>query len=230
MDLRSFFQKGYTSTSLSKDTSDAVLARMPSSFSAPDAVLTEKEHPIYHADSGLFYCECTTSGTAVNPPLAARKMDASSSEFFSVFWDQLAKEKLSWFNQSLGCFSRFSKQFHSFRKDDYLKFHFDFKDAIPVIAILYLGDSDFTYQDGGYLEIGRCSLTEDFEINHDSIEKMGTVLPNHGNLVFINNLSPFFVHAVAPLRIQKRRFSAICQFGYSENELYSLQARGWIIQ
>jgi hypothetical protein len=232
MDLRSFFQNGYSVSKIDRSVADAALEAIPrQNFHYPDQVLTEKEHPVYYKETGLFYCECTTTGTATNPPLAARGINPADIKFFNRLWESVAMSAdYRWFRECFGPISRFSKQFHNFNKNDYLKFHFDYKDAVPIISILYVGDDDFTEADGGYLEVGRCEVTEDFEIVHESIQKTGLILPNHGTLVTINNLTPYFVHSVAKLISQKTRYSVICQFGYKENELYSLQSRGWEIR
>jgi len=228
MDLRSFFEKGHSVTKIEKDVADTILVETCKlEFSYPDKILTDMEHPVYHASTGLFYCDCTTSGTATKPPKAARKLENPSVNFFSSFWNNVSDSHLMWFNKNFGKFSRLSKQFHNFQVDDYLKFHFDYKDAVPVIAILYIGSDDFDYSDGGYLEIGRCSVDSDFEI--ESVQPIQKILPNHGTLIFINNLTPFFAHAVSALQVSKPRYTAVCQFGYSENEIYSLQERGWSI-
>lgn len=231
MDLRSLFQKGYSVTKIEKSLADKVLEAMPrQTFKYPDKI-TQKEHPMYHSDTGLFYCECVTPFTSDQPPLMGRGFHEGDLDFFTEFWGLISSsETYKWYRESFGPVTRFSKQMHDFKKGESLGFHFDYKDATPFINILYVGDDDFTEGDGGYLEVGKCRVTDGFEIIRDSIEVTGRIFPNHGTLVTLNNMTPYFVHSVARLMSSKKRYSFICQFGHKENELYSLISKGWNIR
>lgn len=222
------FQKGYSVTKVDRSIADKVLEAMPrQTFKYPDKI-TEKEHPMYHADSGLFYCECVTPFTSDKPPLMGRGFHEEDLRFFNDFWSLVASSgTYRWYQESFGPVTRFSKQMHDFKRGESLGFHFDYKDATPFINILYVGDDDFKEEDGGYLEVGKCEVTKDFEIKPESIEVTGRIVPNHGTLVTLNNMSPYFVHSVARLKSTKSRYSFICQFGHKENELFSITAKGW---
>lgn len=234
INLTDLFTKGFTVTSLDLSRADDALANLKlQTFKHPDRQTT-KEHPNYHMDSGLFYCDCVTEfskpkGYGANTPRMGMGFREDSIPYFNSFWDQVAAQPyFNYFRNNFGPFSQLSKQMNFYSEPgEGLSWHNDYQDASFMINIITLTDDNFEEADGAFLEFGKATLGESNQFIPESIKPVGKVIPKHGTLVTINNMVPGFLHTVAALTQPKSRYSLICQFGFSSNVMHSLKQKGW---
>jgi hypothetical protein len=231
IDLNDFFNKGYAVSKINIDIADNLLKKIRNQKFNYPSVISSDEHPVYHTDTGLFYCECVTpftvpEGENLSSPQMGMGFAEDDKPYFNDFWSNLSKENyFKPLTQHFGDFSQLSKQMMKYSKNDGLSWHYDFRDASFLINMIYLTEETFTESDGGYVEFGVCEYTG--EIEKEKVIPTGKIFPNHGVMVTANNLNPNFVHRVPALKTDKKRYSLICQFGYSANVLYSLKAKNW---
>lgn len=234
MNLTDFFTKGYAVTSIDLPLADELLERIKSqSFRHPDKKTT-KEHPNYHLDSGLFYCDCVTEfslpkGYGDNTPKMGMGFQEESIPYFNSFWDRVADQPyFSYFQKTFGKFSQLSKQMNYYSSPgEGLSWHTDHRDATFLTNIITLTENEFTEADGGYLEFGVAPIDGSSEFIASKITSLGKAIPTHGTLITINNMVPGFLHAVPALTSFKSRYSLISQFGFSGNVMHSLKEKGW---
>lgn len=116
---------------------------------------------------------------------------------------------------NLGAFSSSHIILHRYQKSKAMNWHHDVFDRAFILALAYLGDTLFTEEDGGVLEIARCSVnTEGLPIGTPQI--IHRVLPNPNTIILINNTDPTILHRVTPVQSSKIRTVLSCQFGYAE--------------
>jgi hypothetical protein len=140
-------------------------------------------------------------------------------EVLSDFWDEFAKDHFKWFAQTWGPFDHKYLLAHQYSSGQSLGFHHDLSDSTILNCIGYLGDSDYTEEDGGYLEVAECDVDSSGLPMPETVKPLRRILPNHGTIVVMDNTNPRLLHRVEPLKRKKRRFTLSCQFGYLRNIL-----------
>lgn len=137
----------------------------------------------------------------------------------SDFWEEFSSDQLGWFNKTWGPFDHRYLLAHRYQTGQSLGFHHDLSDSTVLNCIGYLGDSDFTEEDGGYLEIAECDVDSEGLPKPKTVRTVRKILPNHGTVVVMDNTNPRLLHRVEPLKSSKNRFTLSCQFGYLRNIL-----------
>lgn len=227
LNLQQFFTQGYATSTLSLALADELLARIRTqTFKHPEKK-SNKEHPNYHMDSGLFYCDCVTEftlpkGYGANTPLMGMGFREEDVPYFNDIWMRIAGEPyFAYFRENFGSFTELSKQMNHHRKGEGLSWHTDHSDSTFLINIIFLTEDTFNREDGGTLDVGIADAYHSEPILLESIP------PSHGLMVTINNMNPHFRHSVPILKTDKSRYSLISQFGYSLNVMHSLREKKW---
>jgi hypothetical protein len=115
----------------------------------------------------------------------------------------------------LGVFSSRHIILHRYHKSKSMNWHHDVFDRSLILALAYLGDTCFTEDDGGVLEIAKCSVNaQGLPIGEPDI--IHRALPNPNTVVLINNTDPTILHRVTPMLTSKIRTVLSCQLGYAE--------------
>lgn len=137
----------------------------------------------------------------------------------SDFWDEFRDRHFQWFTKTWGAFDHKYLLAHQYHSGQSLGFHHDLSDSTILNCIGYLGDSNYTEEDGGYLEIAECDVDSSGLPLPETVKPIRKIMPNHGTIVVMDNTNPRILHRVEPLRANKRRFTLSCQFGYLRNIL-----------
>lgn len=140
-------------------------------------------------------------------------------ESLEQFWKSFSETNFKWFTQTWGPFDHQYLLAHQYHTGQSLGYHHDLSDSTMLNCIGYLGDSDYTEADGGYLEIAECDVDDSGLPLPETIRSLRRVLPNHGTVVVMDNTNPRLLHRVEPLKSPKKRFTLSCQFGYLRNIL-----------
>lgn len=140
-------------------------------------------------------------------------------EVYKQFFDEISKDKaFSWFHQTLGPFSHKTIMTTRIKKEGGIGFHQDVKESTAVIALLYLTDSDFSLEDGGYLELARVGKLKPTSMpDSEMVPFDSPILPKDGRFVILNNFDPTFVHRVSQIVSEKSRYTISCQLGWLSN-------------
>lgn len=142
----------------------------------------------------------------------------NAPEPIRLVWELLGNsEQFRWFTDNFGKFSQGSVIVNKYRAGDAMGWHYDVPDSTLLQVLVYLGDADFTTEDGGELQVGKCVVNERGIPLKDSIIPLESVLPNLGTVVTILNTNPTLLHRVLPLKNPKNRFTLVCRYGYLEN-------------
>jgi len=234
-DLDHFFSKGFVVRKLKKENSDKLLNCLKSEvFIEADNVFDVYESKNYLASNGQviepdFNVDLKKSLSfdwkevkhpdiwinGVNGPHSSEKPFNNYPEMFTEFWLDV-ENSMDWFTSIYGNFTHRYMLAHKYKLNHSLGWHHDLSDSTWFNNILYLGDSDFTKNDGGYLSISDCSI-DDKGLPKEIISILAEVLPNHGTLITIDNMNPRLLHKVHPMKCDKERFTLSCQFGYIDN-------------
>jgi len=140
----------------------------------------------------------------------------SYPEDLTDFWKEHVGAALARFNRIYGTFDYITMLAHRYRKGQGLGWHHDLTDSTWLNCILYLGDDDFTFDDGGYLEIGETPIDKE-GLPTSSVLSICKIPPKHGTIVLMDNRNPRLLHRVPALAVDKCRYTLSCQFGYLEN-------------
>jgi hypothetical protein len=228
--LKELFSHGFVVSSLSKKTADRMLEIIENqnflSIQGADVYQQHREFKDRHLSFPEIW---SNQGRAVQA-----FDDWDYPQELKDIWQDLKFKYLSGFEGLVGNFDHTCMLAHRFSEGQQIGYHSDTIEATFFGLIAYLGDSDFTENDGGYLRLGRASLDSQGKIltgsslqkwlNADgNIIEFGKVFPNHGTLVILSNIDPTFVHAVEPLRTQKRRFTHACRFGFA-NQRFAVKS------
>ncbi|MDU8351212.1 2OG-Fe(II) oxygenase [Pseudomonas syringae pv. actinidiae] len=92
--------------------------------------------------------------------------------------------------------------------------HQDIGDRSVSETIIYLCEKDWQEGDGGELQIAKVERDADGKIKRREI--IETIVPRHGDVVILENLSPHFEHQVLPWTAHHSRFSVIVIAGMLE--------------
>ena len=204
--LKDLFTQGFFLTSIPKETADLMLEIVEAQdFSKVSGVYDQQ--PEFQSDFN-FPEVWMHRGKAVQ----AFDMNEYPKEL-EALWGQIAQEHFSGFQKIMGAFDQTCMLAHRFSVGQEIGFHSDTTEATFFGMIAYLGDSGFSEEDGGFLKLGRATLSETGAIS--AVSEIARVLPNHGTLVIVSNIDPTFVHAVEPLRSEKKRVTQACRLGYS---------------
>lgn len=205
MNLNSFFRKGYAVTRVSSELASYLHNVV-------------ENQPFVEGDG--FY-----ASENFGAPLISRwesqfiipSENKTAPELLNTFWQKAARSPyFSWFADNFGGFSQGCPMINYFRKGDGMVWHTDSLDGTFMTNCLYLTKDVFTLEDGGYLGVGKGSLTEDGIPNTTESLCLDNLLTNHGVLVSINNLDPSNIHRVAKLLADKQRLTLLFHFGYVE--------------
>jgi hypothetical protein len=131
-----------------------------------------------------------------------------------------------YFDQYFSIFKRFDKLeymlHHTVQGYENL-WHGHFKDASHMHLFFYFG-SDRSEEDGGKLEVGRIKegTIIDFDKYHlvgdmNKIEKTGSFMCDHGDMVLVWNANPFLLHQVTKVLTEKPRYTLMVSCGYKSN-------------
>jgi hypothetical protein len=205
MDLNSFFRKGYAVTQINKALADFLLRHVVTqSFVEGDG----------HYASENFGAPLISEWEA---PYIVPSENLSAPVILNEFWKQAAASPyFSWFSKTLGAFSQGCPMINKFRRGDGMVWHTDSLDGTIMTNCLYLSDDVFDIADGGYLGVGRGSLSNGVPDTSKLIECFDRILTNHGTLVSINNLDISNLHRVDELLADKQRLTLLFHFGYVE--------------
>jgi len=214
--LKDLFTRGFAVSSLPIEIADRMLGIIESQkFLSIQGVDVYKQHTEFK-DRHLSFPEIwSNQGKAVQA-----FDDWNYPQELKDIWDFLRKKYLSGFETMMGSFDHSCMLAHRFSEGQQIGFHSDTIEATFFGLVAYLGESDFTEDDGGYLRLGRARLDSQGKVlnwlkNEGNIVEISRILPNHGTLVILSNIDPTFVHAVEPLKIKKKRFTHACRFGFS---------------
>lgn len=94
----------------------------------------------------------------------------------------------------------------------YMEAHTDVGDRAVFDVIAYFGDGINEVEDGGVLNMYKTDVTD--PENPEKMRLVDQIVPSHGKIVIINNLSPIFYHEVTEL-VKKgvRRYQIVANFG-----------------
>lgn len=226
-DLNHFFKYGYTVTQLSPALADYMLRLIEAEkfkhVDQEEIYVTYRRIASYHPEIAKRYPEMWTENDVHVQAFDKIKW----KDVYTHFWnDVLQQEYFSWFKSSFGVFSSFGMLAHKFNAGEELGWHRDLIEATYFGNILYLGDDDYTKDDGGYLRVGRVKLDDKNSPRLDTLEVLGEILPNHGTLVTVTNLDPCILHDVVKLQTDKRRYTHGCRFGFIENRVSKKESAG----
>lgn len=208
IDLTSFFKKGYAVAKIPKNQADFLLQ------------LARKQD--YVKGDGFY------AGDNFEAPLISEweemniipSENKDAPEIFQKYWNDLAaSEFLAWFQRSFGLFTQGCPMLNFYKKDSGMVWHSDCNDASYIGVLTYLTGDTFTEADGGYLGIGDCALNDENQVRKDTVQIVDKIVPNHGVVVFINNLDTTHLHRVERLLSDKERITLLCHFGFAENTL-----------
>jgi hypothetical protein len=140
-------------------------------------------------------------------------------EVYNRFFDAVASDpSFAWFHGVLGPFSHKTIMTTRIRKSGGIGFHHDVKESTAIIVLLYLTDSTFSLEDGGFLEMARVGRLKPTAMPDSEMIPFGSpIVPQEGKLVFLNNFDPTFVHRVSQIVSEKSRFTVSCQLGWLSN-------------
>ena len=206
MNIGDLFKKGYSIDVLDSVVADELLAEVRAqtyvvSQDYRDPELTAPMIADWDANTDREVIQVS------NAPLTLQKLWRKFGESAHTLW----------FQQYFGQFSQGSVLINKYRDSDAMGWHYDVPDATVLQVLIYLGDSDYTEDDGGTLQIGKCRVNEVGLPERDSIIPVENVLPNHGKVVTILNTNPTLLHRVLPLKKPKSRYTLVCRYGYLEN-------------
>lgn len=237
LDLDHFFSKGFVVRKIKKDIADSLLENLKKEifldskqifdvyesdkYSSSVGEVSEPEFNVKLKNSLKFDWENVVHPDiwikGVNGPHISKKPFNDYPEIFKNFWQEV-EESMSWFTNIYGNFTHRYMLAHRYLENQSLGWHHDLSDSTWFNNILYLGDTNFNKDDGGYLSVCECSI-DDQGLPTEIVSVLADVLPNHGTLITLDNMNPRILHKVYPLMVQKDRFTLSCQFGYIDNIL-----------
>lgn len=224
--LNDFFKHGYTVTQLDVKLADQVLEWVEAEkFDKLSQRVIYKDRAVEEEMGKSYPSLWTVDG---EPTQAFDRI--TWKETYTNFWNEVLQDDyFSFFRKTFGNFSNFCMLGHEFKAGDELGWHRDLIESTYFGNILYLGDNDYTRDDGGYLRIGRTQLDSTGLPLIRSLKIVGEVLPNHGTMVTISNMNPCILHDVVQLKNQKKRYTHACRFGFMENRLAKkkMMGGGW---
>jgi len=235
IDINRFFKVGYTSTQIDKSIADKLLAVIKTHNFVNPEVTQGREDSFYNVETQIFHSTAIPRSTvlegdeSVSPLMGEGFKTKEDWQLVADFWNQLLNQHtyFEWFRKNFGNFTQISKQACAYPVNSGFSFHSHTRDTVFLINVLYLGDGDFTADDGGYIEFGKCNFDNEGTPDFESLDYRGKVLPNHGTLATFCNLDPGFMHAVHRLYRQKTRYSLIAQCGFSEHMVTALGRKNW---
>lgn len=208
IDINSFFRKGFATAQLPKDQADFLLALARAQEFVPG-------DGFYAGDN--FDAPLITAWEEYKV-IPSENLDAPT--IFRQYWHDLATSPfLDWFHRSFGPFSQGCPMINYYKKDSGMVWHSDCNDASYITCCTYLTKDEFSVSDGGYLGIGDCKLNEENQVQNSTVQLKERILPNHGVVVFVNNLDTTHLHRVERMLTDKERITLLCHFGYAENTL-----------
>ena len=214
-DVNSFFKNGHYVGKLDDNTSDYLLNLIEKEKFAQaeqkNLFLDNPDHP----DAKLEYPEIWTENGSIVQAFSRQNYNPDLVQF----WKEFSDINLKWFKDSFGSFDDMTMLAHNFKINNEIGFHTDYIEASYLGVIVYLGDRNFTKDDGGYLELAKCKVDNDGTPIIETVLVLNQILPNHGTVVFISNTNPCFMHRVVPLKYNKKRVSHACRFGFITNRL-----------
>lgn len=200
LNLKSFFKKGYFVSKVDKSTCDYLLQVI-------------QKQPFVEGD-GVYASE-NFRAPLISEWESKKIIPSENKDAPTELTDFYNKAKSHDFfkpiRQALGEFTQGCPMINRFRNGDGMVWHTDSLDATAITCCLYLTKDEFTYEDGGWLGVGR--------VIGDSVKSYDKILPNHGTLVVINNLDPTNQHRVDPMRVEKERNTLLFHLGYIEHTL-----------
>lgn len=138
--------------------------------------------------------------------------------YFQALWHRIKESRFPWIQNTFGKFTQGSVLINKYPKGHEMRWHSDTLDGTYIQTLLYVTSSEFLEDDGGYLEVGRCSVTEHGVYDRlTPIQPVQTILPNHGVMVNILNTDPTLLHRVAKVQSTKERYTVVLRYGYLEN-------------
>jgi hypothetical protein len=200
LNLRSFFKKGYCVAKVEKSMSDYLLGVI-------------QRQPFVEGD-GVYASE-NFRAPLISKWESSKIIPSENKDAPQELTDFYNQAKVHSFfkpiREALGEFSQGCPMINRFRNGDGMVWHTDSLDATAITCCLYLTPDEFTYEDGGWLGVGRAI--------GDSVALFDRILPNHGTLVVINNLDPTNQHRVDPVKAEKERNTLLFHLGYVEHTL-----------
>ena len=204
IDINKLYSQGYCITTLDKIFADKILKDMKE----------ETWVEIQPDDEGLedgmgdkYYTKRFMSARSLLKPTSLRP----SYKFFSNRFKEWAEPVLRRFESApksvLSAFcgvTGYSMEAHS-----------DVGDRAVFDVIAFFGDDIDSEQDGGVLNIYKTNILDPY--NTENLKLIDKIIPSHGKVVVLNNLSPIFYHEVTELvRKGAKRYQLIGNFGMLE--------------
>lgn len=238
LDLDQFYAQGFVVTQIDDDVADELFSFLKTQNFLPsskifdvydsnkyESIVGSVVEPSFNVTlkdrlkkswRGLVHPNIWDKG--VNGPSAEATPFQSYPDEFQSFWSELASSQYySYFTNIYGEFTQRFMLAHKYEIGQGLGWHHDLTDSTWFNNILFLGDDDFTEEDGGFLGIADCRIDIDGFPMEGTIRNLRNVAPKHGTLVTMNNMHPRLLHRVEPLSRPKNRYTLSCQFGYIEN-------------
>jgi len=211
-----FYRQGFTSTFIEKNVADQLLQTMK-------AQSYVHEDDVYSLDNQASVALSKSWNGVVHPrcPDWDKKSPFNSPpSVFKDFWFEAARGPyFKFFTDVWGDFSQQTVMAHRYLRGDGMGWHYDVTDTTWLLNLIYLTDQEFLHEDGGYLGIGRCKITNEGIPMPETVETQAEFVPMHGLLVTIDNTNPKILHRVQKMVTEKERFVLVGQLGYIENTL-----------
>jgi hypothetical protein len=214
LDLNNYFKYGYSVSSIPKEWADTLLQWMDSEQYAKEADEYGLDNPssVALSDSwqGVRHPEA--------PDWDKKQAFCATPKHWKEFWQKFSEsEYFDWWRNLYGDFTFRHVMAHKYVKSDGMGWHYDVKDASFMINLIYLSRDTWTIDDGGYIELGHCNVTDRGIPIHGTVQSITKIPPNHGTIVTMTNMNPSILHRVEKLKTDKVRYVAVCQLGYIGN-------------
>ncbi len=201
IDVQKLYSKGYCVTTLEKKLADKILKQMKKETwiqVQPDASGLEDNF------GEKYYSNRFMSAQSLLKPAVLKSPYRSFANRFKTWAEPVLRRFESSSKVNLSAFCGVTGY--------YMEPHTDVGDRAVFDVIAYFGDDISSESDGGTLNMFKTNVHD--PENRDNLELIEKIVPSHGMVVVLNNLSPIFYHEVTEL-VKKgaKRYQLIGNFG-----------------